>query len=154
MDRLIQIRDFALLATLGAVYVFIGHNIGYQNVDPLKSLVGVSVILVLAITGYTIGRMPYLDKVPLIVWVSGLAILSASAISPINGFVLNTAGKIPFMAITTVALTFAGLSLGKDIEAFKNISWKIIPVAMAAIAGVFTCATTIAQIALTLSGNI
>jgi len=154
MKILIQIRDFALLATLGAVFVFIGHNIGYKNVNPLDSLIGISVILAIAITGYSIGRMPYLEKVPLIVWVSGIGVLSASAISPISGFVLATAGKIPFMAITTVALTFAGLSLGKDIEAFKNISWKIIPVALAAIAGVFTCATTIAQIALTLSGNI
>ena len=47
-----------------------------------------------------------------------------------------------------------GLSLGKDLGAFRRLSWRIIPVALAVTAGTFICATALAQLVLHLEGLI
>jgi hypothetical protein len=49
-------------------------------------------------------------------------------------------------------LAYCGLSLGKDIDAFKRLSWRIVPVALAVGAGSFICATVLAEIILHLEG--
>ena len=54
--------------------------------------------------------------------------------------------------ITTPVLAYCGLSLGKDIDAFKRLSWRIVPVALAVGAGSFICATVLAEIILHLEG--
>ena len=38
--------------------------------------------------------------------------------------------------------------LGKDLGAFRRLSWRIIPVALAVTAGTFICATALAQFVL------
>jgi hypothetical protein len=45
-------------------------------------------------------------------------------------------------------LTFAGLSLGKDIPALKAIGWKIIPVGIVAIASSYILSVIVAEFAL------
>ena len=58
------------------------------------------------------------------------------------------------LATTTPVLAYAGLSLGKDLGAFRRLSWRIIPVALAVTAGTFICATALAQFVLHLEGLI
>ena len=61
---------------------------------------------------------------------------------------------LAFLATTTPVLAYAGLSLGKDLGAFRRLSWRIIPVALAVTAGTFICATALAQLVLHLEGLI
>ena len=52
------------------------------------------------------------------------------------------------VAIITLILTMAGLSLGKDLPMLKTIGWKIIPVGIVAVVASFLCAAVIAEFAL------
>ncbi len=54
-------------------------------------------------------------------------------------------GKINFLALATPILTFAGLSIAKDIPAFRQLGWRIVVVSFMANAGTFLGATLIAQ---------
>jgi len=153
-NALQKICDFVLLALLSGLFVVVGHVIGYKNVNVIDSLLGICLIVEVGAVGFGIAQIPYLNKIPSIAWISATAVLVSSAIFPGNEMIVSIASKIPFLAVTTVVLSYAGLSIGKDLAAFKTISWKIIPVALVAIGGVFICATTIAQLALTFSGNI
>lgn len=65
---------------------------------------------------------------------------------------LSYTKEVNFLAITTPLLAYAGLSLGKDLEAFKRLSWRIVPVALAVAAGSFLCATALAEVMLHLEG--
>ena len=47
--------------------------------------------------------------------------------------------QVTFLATTTPVLAYAGLSLGKDLGAFRRLSWRIIPVALAVTAGTHLC---------------
>ncbi len=62
----------------------------------------------------------------------------------INGAV----GSLNQMAIITMLLAVAGLSLGKDLPMLKGIGWKIIPVGIVAIVASFLMAAVIAEFAL------
>ena len=59
---------------------------------------------------------------------------------------------INFLATTTPILASGGLCLGKDLAAFKRLSWRIVPVAMAVASGSFLCATALAELMLHLEG--
>ncbi len=54
-------------------------------------------------------------------------------------------GKVNFLAVITPMLTFAGLSIAKDIPAFRKLGWRIVLVSFAANAGTFIGATLIAE---------
>ena len=49
-------------------------------------------------------------------------------------------------------LTFAGLSMGKDLPVLRSIGWKIIPVGIVAIASSFILGTVIAEFVLGMWG--
>ncbi len=57
-------------------------------------------------------------------------------------------GSLNQMAIITMLLAVAGLSLGKDLPMLKGIGWKIIPVGIVAIVASFLMAAVIAEFAL------
>lgn len=61
-------------------------------------------------------------------------------------WVIHYTKQVGFLPITTPVLAYCGLSLGKDIDAFKRLSWRIVPVALAVGAGSFICATVLAEI--------
>ena len=71
---------------------------------------------------------------------------------PGGDVVISYTKQVSFLALTTPLLAYAGLSVGKDMEAFKALSWRIIPVALAVAAGSFICATVLAEIMLSLEG--
>jgi len=149
-----KIYEFFTLAIIGGLLVVVGQYFGYKDQNFLELLLGVSIIVVIGSIGFCITKIPYANKIPSIAWVSAVAIFSSSPWFLYSDLIVSATSKIEFMAVTTPALAFAGLSIGKELGAFKDISWKIIPVALVAIAGVFICATIIAQITLTLSGSI
>jgi hypothetical protein len=49
------------------------------------------------------------------------------------------------MALTTPILAYAGLSIAKDLPAFRRLGWRIIVTSLTANAGTFLCAAAIAQ---------
>jgi len=73
---------------------------------------------------------------------------------PPSLIIIAKTSQVTFLATTTPVLAYAGLSLGKDLGAFRRLSWRIIPVALAVTAGTFICATALAQLVLHLEGLI
>ena len=71
---------------------------------------------------------------------------------PGSAVLLSYTKEVNFLAITTPILAYAGLSIGKDIEAFKQLSWRIVPVALAVAAGSFVCSAALAEVILHLEG--
>jgi len=49
------------------------------------------------------------------------------------------------MALTTPILAYAGLSLAKDIPAFRRLGWRIVVTSLLASTGTFLFAAIIAQ---------
>ena len=118
------------------------------------SLLGVAILAGIATIGAVISSLPYANKFPMVFWVSLVGVLISLPGMPGQPWVIEKTSHITFLATTTPVLAYAGLSLGKDLGAFRRLSWRIIPVALAVTAGTFICATALAQIVLHLEGLI
>jgi len=110
--------------------------------------------LILATIGGIISHLPYANKLPMVFWVSLVGVIASLPIMPGQEWIIAKTSQVTFLATTTPVLAYAGLSLGKDLAAFRRLSWRIIPVALAVTAGTFICASALAQIMLHLEGLI
>ena len=54
-------------------------------------------------------------------------------------------GKINFIALATPVISFAGLSIARDVPVFRRLGWRIVIVSLLANTGTFLGATVIAQ---------
>lgn len=88
------------------------------------------------------------NKIQPVIWITTLGVLLSMPGSPLAGFIHASLGAVNVLSITTMVLTFAGLSLGKDMGLLRKIGWKIIPVGLVAITASFIFATLIAEFSL------
>ena len=89
---------------------------------------------------------------PMVFWVSIVAVVVSMPQFPLSDWILAQTKNVGFLSITTPILAYGGLCLGKDLQAFKQLSWRIVPVALAVAAGSFICATALAELMLHLEG--
>lgn len=133
---------FACWALVGLM-VLIGNRIGF-GVPMLEALPGVVLIIVAVMIGdliyHVTGR-----KLPAVCWISFIAMAMTFPATPYSAEVAALTGKVNFLAMITPMLTFAGLSLAKDVPAFRRLGWRIVVVSLLANAGVFLAAAAIAQ---------
>lgn len=92
-------------------------------------------------------------KVPALIIVIAIGAYITSPWFPGSEWVLATAASIDFLAVITLMLAIAGLSIGKDLPMLKQIGWKIIPVGFVVIAATFLASTVIAQVVLSIIGR-
>lgn len=147
-----KLQEYAGVLLIAGVMALAGNTIGYKM--PVgEGLIGYLLLAGLTLVGIIVQRvLPF--KLPIVFWVSIIAILSTSPLSPLAQTITYYTGKVDFLALCTPILAFAGLGVGKDLEAFKKISWKIVLVAMFVYTGTFVFATMVAQIMLHVEGVI
>jgi hypothetical protein len=111
-------------------------------------MVVVYVLLALLVAaGLGVSRLTR-GKVPAIITVTTVGLLLTSPISPVAAALIDMSKSVDFLALITVMLTIAGLSLGKDLPMLKSIGWKIIPVGTVAITASFLLSAVVAEFAL------
>lgn len=91
-------------------------------------------------------------KLPAIIVVITLGMLLTSPISPIADWLVAVSASVDFLAMITVMLAVAGLSMGKDLPMLRQIGWKIVPVGIVVIGATFIASTLIAEFVLGLIG--
>lgn len=144
--------DTILVFLITGVITVAGNTLGYHF--PLhEAAIGYGMLLVITLLGMALGKYVPL-KLPMVFWISLLALLSTSPISPWAKSISYYTGKIDFSALCTPILAYAGLAVGKDLAMFKKMSWRIIVVALAVYTGTFIFATAVSQVMLRFEGLI
>lgn len=123
----------ALLFTIIACTV--SNMIGYDTFG--NSLPGIVVLSAITLAGYFLSYVVPLKKISSVLWISIIAILLASPISPVSDFVIKSVKGVNINAIITPILAYAGVIIGKDWGAFKSVGIKGIIVAIFVIVGTF-----------------
>lgn len=141
-----------LMFIVTGIITVVGNTVGYKH--PLGvAMVGYLFLIGITLLGMALARyLPF--KMPMVFWISVLAVLSTSPISPFAKTILEYTNKMEFLALATPILAYAGLAVGKDLDIFKKMSWRIIVVALLVYTGTFVCATIIAQFMLRVEGLI
>jgi hypothetical protein len=123
--------------------VLLGNRVGF-GVPILEALPGVALMVGAVVIGDLIYR-GLGRKIPAVCWVSLVAMGMTFPGFPLASTIAELTGKVNFLALITPMLTFAGLSLAKDLPAFRRLGWRIVVVSLLANAGVFLGAAVIAQ---------
>ena len=123
--------------------VLVGNRIGFGT-SMLEALPGVALIILAVLVGDLI-YVGTKRKLPAVCWISLVAMAMTFPQVPYAAEVAELTGKVSFLALITPLLSFAGLSLAKDIPAFRRLGWRIVVVSLMANAGVFLAAAAIAQ---------
>ncbi|MCJ2011428.1 DUF3100 domain-containing protein [Methylobacterium sp. J-076] len=125
-------------------YGLIGNWLTYGVAPNGTVVAGMAIILGTVLSGWCVyllcGR-----RLPAVLWVSVLGMALTYPGMPYAAEVAAMTGKINFLALATPILTFAGLSVAKDVPAFRRLGWRIVVVSFMANAGTFLGAVLIAQ---------
>jgi hypothetical protein len=121
----------------------VGNQFGY-GVPMLDALPGALIIIAIVMVSDLIWRL--LGKVPMVAILSLIAMaVGCPGLLPFSDAAIALVSKVNFLPFTTVILAMAGLSILKDLPAFRRLGWKIIVVSLAASTGTFLGATVIAE---------
>ncbi|MFD1625984.1 DUF3100 domain-containing protein [Azospirillum griseum] len=135
----------ALTWMLVGAFALVGNWITYKTspADPMV-LAGMAIIVGTVLVGHGLYRLTG-AKVPAVIWVSLVGMLLTFPQFPFAAQIAAMTGKINFLALATPILAFAGLSIAKDVPAFRRLGWRIVVTSLAANAGTFIGATLVAQ---------
>ncbi len=144
-----MVEKAKVLALIGFITLF-GNWVGY-GVSPIEALPGIIIIVIITVAGLSINAL--LPKIPAVVWISFIALIVTMPAFPGNGWIVEKTEVINFMALATPILAYAGLSLGKDLDSFKKLGWRIIVISVVVYTGTFFFAAMFAEIIFKLQGR-
>ena len=174
-----RIKCLVLVCIFASIGNFISTSKAGNPVTPLEAVPGLVLLLVCTLVGCIIYEL--INKVspknlPAIAYISFIAILiTIPGVSPIADYAIEHIGKIgllplctPIFSLSTSSvspsalniplctpiLAYAGISIGKDVDTFKEQGLAIVIVAIFTFAGTFLGSTIIAQIILKMTGVI
>jgi len=137
--------EMLMLWVLVGALSLAGNWITYKTVPDASVIAGMGIIIGVVAVGYALYRATR-RRIVAVLWVSLIGMLLTYPGFPLAPTVVALTGKINFLALTTPILAFAGLSLAKDVPAFRRLGWRIVLVSFMANAGTFIGATVVAQI--------
>ncbi|NLY53304.1 MAG: DUF340 domain-containing protein [Firmicutes bacterium] len=135
-----------------AVLSLVGNWLGF-NINPIAALPGMIILLILVALGYWLSRVSPI-KLPSIAYISALAIIASIPGVPGANLVAEYVGRVEFLSLTTPVLAYTGISIGKDLDAFRRQGPKIVVIALLTFLGTFVGSALIAQVVLKLTGAI
>ncbi|UUW71352.1 DUF3100 domain-containing protein [Pseudomonas oryzihabitans] len=116
-----------------------------SNTLPTAAFLGVAVMILAAFVGELLCQL-FRRKVPAVCWVSLVAMFLTSPWCPLAPQITAAHNAVGIMALITPMLAFAGLSIAKDIPAFRRLGWRIVVVSLIASFGTFIGAAFIAEV--------
>jgi hypothetical protein len=121
----------------------LANYIGYKTLSA-DAFAGMAIMVFAAFAGEAVCALMR-RRVPAVCVVSLVAMLMTSPLCPWAADIARLTGSINMLAVITPMLTFAGLSIAKDIPAFRRLGWRIVLVSFLANLGTFLGAVMIAE---------
>jgi hypothetical protein len=112
---------------------------------PAAALTAVALMIAAAFVGELLCQL-FRRKVPAVCWVSLVAMFLTSPWCPLAPQITAASNSVGVLAVITPMLAFAGLSIAKDIPAFRRLGWRIVVVSLTAGFGTFIGAVCIAEL--------
>jgi hypothetical protein len=135
------------------IMILIGQRIGY-GISVIEAIPGMILVIIISMLALYIKEIAPQIKFPAFAYASLAALVLSMPFMPTASFFLHYTDKVNFLGTTTPILAFAGISVGNKIHELKNLSWKVLIVAIGVFIGTFFGSAIIAQIVLKIQGLI
>ena len=143
---------FTTMSITGMV-ILLGQSVGMGK-SFLIGIPGMLLITILALSALLIKDSFPKFPLPAYALSTIIGMIVSLKSFPLSSFFMTHIGNVEFMAITTPLLAFAGISVGDKIQQLKEMSWKIVILAVVVFTSIFFACALIAQTVLRLQGKI
>ncbi|WP_231939399.1 DUF3100 domain-containing protein [Brevibacterium siliguriense] len=105
----------------------------------------IGTVFLIAITALSFLLAKWIPKIPASVWVLGIATLLSAPFFPYSGVLVGWVDGMDVMLFGLLQLALIGMSLGRDVQAIKQLSWKVVIIALLTLTTSFLAAAVLAQ---------
>lgn len=149
----INLLDHAILLVVVLAIALIGNFVG-PDIPILDALPGMFILYVITMVGLVITKYaPF--YLPSIAWISLVAMFVTLPWIPGQDWLVNRVENVDFLALATPVLAYAGLAITRnEVNTFTKSGWKIVLIALLVFLGTYVSSAAVAQVVLTLQGEI
>jgi hypothetical protein len=124
---------------------FLGLLLNYLGTGAFRPQQVLGTLALMVLTGIAGGLARLVPAIPASVWVLAIATLVSAPFSPLAPVLLDWVDGLDVMLFGLLQLALIGLSLGRDVEAIKKLSWKVVVIALITLTSSFLAAAVLAQ---------
>lgn len=147
-----SIKDTIIVLAI-VCFMSLFANVLGTKVTVLQSIPGLLILGAIALTGIALAKyMP--GGIPAAAYVVTLGCIVSYPGFPGSEIVNHYVKDIGFVNLCTPILAYAGISIGKDLDAFAKTGWRIVIVACVVFTGTYIASAIIAQTILSYLGQI
>ena len=151
MKKYNMIETLFILVIVG-IMSLIGNALGSKN-GFVEAIPGLLILIAIAMAGIAMGR--YLPGgIPGVSYVVTLGCILTYPGVPGAEFINACMKKVGFLPLCTPILAYAGVSIGKDLDAFAHSGWRIVILSCVIFIGTYFGSAVIAQVILKYLGQI
>src|SRR6056297_173549 len=151
MKKMSIMEILFVLFIVGAMSL-VGNSVGFKN-SIVQSIPGMLILIAMSMAGVSASRL-IPGNIPSVAYIVVIGCILTYPSFPgaevISGFIKN----VSFLSLTTPILAYAGISIGKDLDALKKTGWRIVVVAIFVFIGTYLGSAIIAESTLTLTGQV
>lgn len=147
-----KIKDIIIVLAI-VMFMSLFSNVLGTKADLMQSIPGLLILAVIALAGMLLAK--YLPgNIPAAAYVVTLGCILTIPGVPGSDFINSYVKNVGFVALCTPILAYAGVSIGKDLDAFAKTGWRIVVLAIVVFIGTYIASAIIAQAILTALGQI
>ncbi|WP_320170786.1 hypothetical protein [Maridesulfovibrio sp.] len=152
MTKAQNLLESLIVLIIVSIMVLIGNQAGFSN-NMVEALPGMGILLLICIAGVATNMFVF-RKIPSVLFVITYGVIVTLPGVPLSETVNAYVAKVHFLALTTPILAYAGVAIGKDLDAFKKSGWRIVVVSLFVMISTYIASAAIAQGVLKYMGDI
>lgn len=147
-----KLKDTLFILLIVGVLSLVGNMVGSKH-NIIEAIPGMIILIGISIGGIALAKfMP--GKIPAVAYIVTLGCILTYPTMPGAEMISQYISKVDFLALTTPILAYVGISIGKDLEAFKKSGWRIVVLSCVIFTGTYLGSALIAQLILKFIGQI
>lgn len=151
MNKQNMMETFIILLIVAALSL-VSNTLGSENTF-IEAMPGMLILVAIALAGIAMGK--YLPGgIPGVAYVVTLGCIITYPGFPGAEFINASMKKVGFVSLCTPILAYAGVAIGKDLDAFAHSGWRIVVLSCVIFIGTYFGSAIIAQIILQSMGQI
>ncbi len=147
-----KLKETIFVMIIVGILSLVSNFVGYQN-GILESMPGMLILILISIAGVLLSKVIPI-KIPSVAYIVLIGCIVTYPSFPGASVLSAYISKVSFLSLTTPILAYAGISIGKDLDAFAKTGWRIIVVSIFVFVGTYISSAIIAEIILRSLGQI
>lgn len=138
-----KIKDTLIVLFIVGAMSLVANAIGTKYTI-VEAIPGLLFLIFLAIAGVILAK--YLPgRIPAVAYIVTLGCILTYPTMPGSDVINEAVKKVGFLQLCTPILAYAGIAIGKDLDAFAKSGWRIVVVACVVFTGTYIGSAIIAQ---------